>query len=191
MALLEDTPEGGAGAALGGKLNGGKAGAVSATYQSGINISKIMPEYRPRNPVFKLMSRPNFMACRPAGVRLPEAGVRGAALAPTQSGGLPAYAAQRRDEAPHLALKESNPFSLFSEASIQKDLRKNPIFSLPNPYKLASEKNFKLSGWQEVLGNVTQQLIAGEDNAAPESDRSKVGNTDTSPAAPVKKKKHG
>ena len=71
----------------------------------------------------------------------------------------------------------------------------SPIFSMPNPYDFVtvrpSEKNFKLSGWQEVLGNVTQQLIAGEDNAAPESDRSKVGNTDTSPAAPVKKKKHG
>ena len=216
-ALLEETQEG---AAFGDKFTAGTAGPASATDPSGINISNIMPEYRPRRPVFKLMSRPNFLACRPAGIpayagtahRVDELG-----LNLNKFKGIQALGKDAKDEAPHLALKESNPFSLFSEASAgwdgvrpaslatQKDLRKNPIFSLPNPYNLASEKFFKLSGWQGVLGNVAQQLTdtdtvggsairtaAAQPSYAGASaeGESKIGNTDTA-SVPVKKKKHG
>ena len=196
MALLDSTLEGAAGAAGAAgtagtagaapnyKATAGAAAAAVAANRRGFNISNIMPKYKPRHPVFKLMPKPNFQVDPVFKESLTLFSELSSNL--NSFKGLPAYVA--RDEAPHLALKGSNPFSPqeYSLASDQKDLKKNPIFSLPDPYNLASEKIFKLSGWQGVLGYAAQRLTA---NAAAEGDRSEVENADTTPVK--KKKKHG
>ena len=162
-------------------------GARKSLYKRENDTSKVMPKYIPRLPVFKPLSKPQIKAVPYFKGNLSQYSELG-----NQLKGKKILHANKerltRDEPPHLALKNTNPFfwadiieATGAEANIaysmgdstlaleQKDLIKNPVFSLPNPYKLASEKIFKLSGWQGVTALTSQQLNALPSPHQPES----------------------